>query len=76
VSSYEAVLDGLSSLNKRLKEASSISLGYIKKFGIDPLGIVWRRFKDNALGAAAWIAKEAIKDWLSKRGFPFFNDWF
>jgi hypothetical protein len=42
----EAVLDGLSSLNKRLKDGSSISLGYIKKFGIDPLGIVWRRFKE------------------------------
>jgi hypothetical protein len=70
----EYVLDGLSALSKRLKEASTISVAYLREFAFAPLSKVLRRFKDAAIGLAASAAKEALKDWLKRKGIAFL-DW-
>jgi hypothetical protein len=72
----EYVLDGLSAFSKRLKEAASISVGYIRKYAVGPLGTLLTRFKDNALGLAASVAREALKEWLKRKGITFLDGLF
>jgi hypothetical protein len=72
----EYVLDGLSAFSKRLKEAASISLGYLKRYAVGPLRTLLTRFKDNAVGLAASVAKEALREWLRKKGISFLDDLF
>lgn len=62
------VLDGLSNLRRKLTEASSISYGYIKKYGLEPLRILIVRFGDAAIGIGAIAAREAIISWLKDLG--------
>jgi len=70
------VLDGLSAFSRRLKEAASISLGYVRRYAADPLRTLLSRFKDNAIGIAASIAKEALREWLKQKGISFLDDLF
>src|SRR5205823_6541518 len=72
----EYVLEGLSAFSKRLKEATTISLGYIRKYAVGPLGTLLMRFKENALGLAASVAKEALREWLKRKGITFFDGLF
>ena len=70
------ILDNLSALSKRLKESSTISFAYLKQFAFSPLSKLLKRFKDHAIGFAAFAAKEAFREFLRKRGMPFFDEWF
>jgi hypothetical protein len=63
-------------LAKRLKEASTISVRYLRKYGFEPLGALMRRFKDAAIGIAATAAREALRDWLRRKGITFLDDLF
>jgi hypothetical protein len=72
----EYVLDNLSALSKRLKEAQTVSLAYLREFAFAPLSKLLRRFKDAAIGLAASVAKEALKDWLKRKGITVLDDLF
>jgi hypothetical protein len=72
----EYVLDSLSTLSRRLKEASSISLAYLKEFAFAPLAKLLRRFKGAAIGLAASVAREAIREWLKRKGITLLDDLF
>ena len=65
------VLDNLAALAARLRSAASVSLPYLQKYGAEPLSILIRRFGSSALGIAATAAKEALKDWLKRKGINF-----
>lgn len=62
------VLDGLSAVSRRLKEAATISVPYLQKYALDPLAIIVRRFKDAALGIAAAAARQAVIEFLKQHG--------
>ena len=66
------VIDGLTSLAARLKEADTIPAIYIRT-GIEHLGRLIRRFGKAGLGIAATLAWEATKDWIKKRGGVLFD---
>ncbi|MDZ4366456.1 MAG: hypothetical protein U0987_05430 [Afipia sp.] len=68
------VRDKLSAVTKRLKEETYISWMYLNEFAIKPLRILIDRFGGAAIGLAAVAAKEAIKDWLKKKGIAFLDD--
>ena len=67
------VLDNLMSLSRRLTTAASISMPYLRS-GLEGMTKLTRRFGDASLGIAAALAKEAIKDWVRKRGVTLL-DW-
>jgi hypothetical protein len=62
------VLDGLTTFRHKLDEATSISYGYIKKYGLEPLRTLSVRFGKAAIGIGAAAAKEAIIFWLKELG--------
>ena len=62
------VVDGLSAFSKRLKDASSISVQYIRRYGIEPLSLLTRRFSKAAHEVTVAAAREALKAWLVKHG--------
>jgi hypothetical protein len=68
------VLITLSAAQKRLKEDAAISFVWAKKFLLEPLIMLTKRFCRAATGIAASVAKEAFRDWLRKRGISFFDD--
>jgi hypothetical protein len=67
------VLDSLSALSKRLKDAATISMPYIQRYGIEPLSILARRFAKSALELTISAAKEAIKTWLQNHGLSWLD---
>lgn len=67
------VLDKLQSVSKRLKEDFQISYIYLREFALEPLIILVRRFHEAAIGVAATAAKEAIKEWLKRKGINFLD---
>jgi histone H3/H4 len=70
------VLDSISTLARKLKEAETISLAYLREFAFAPIARLLRRFGPAAIGLAAAAAKEALKDWLKKKGIVLFDDLF
>jgi hypothetical protein len=68
------VMDSLEMVGRKLKEASAISLPYIRRYGIEPLSMLIRRFGPSAIGLLATAAKEALKEWLKKRGVFLLDD--
>jgi hypothetical protein len=66
------VLDGLISFSSRLKQAASISRPYLR-IGFERLSMVIRRFGGTALEIVATAAKEALKEWLKKKGIGFLD---
>jgi hypothetical protein len=68
------VLDRLSTLSKKLKEASSTSFAFVKRNGFEPLSILLKRFGPAAIGLVATAAKEALREWLRQKGITFL-DW-
>lgn len=67
------VLERLSALVNRLRNASSISFAYVKRNGLDTLSRLVRRFVGAAKELAFAAAREAVKDWLRKRGITFLD---
>jgi hypothetical protein len=67
------VLDNLSALSRKLKEAETISVAYLREFAFAPLTRLLRRFGPAAIGLAASVAKEALKDWLKRKGIALFD---
>jgi hypothetical protein len=67
------VLDGLAVLTKRLKDATTISAPFIRAYGIDPITRLARRFGGTAIELLVAAAKEALKEWLKKRGIGFLD---
>jgi hypothetical protein len=65
------VLDSLSTLSKRLKEAATVSYPYIERYGIEPLKLLIRRFSGAAIGIAAEASRDAVVTWLKNLGLKF-----
>jgi hypothetical protein len=68
------VIDSLSAVSKRLKETTTVSLAYLRQVAFPALSKLLIRFKDTAIGLAASVAKEALKDWLKRKGITFLDD--
>jgi hypothetical protein len=68
------IMDSLGMVARKLKEASAISLPYLRRYAIDPLSMLIRRFGPSAIGLIATAAKEALKEWLKKRGLFLLDD--
>lgn len=68
------IMDSLGMVARKLKEASAISLPYLRRYAIEPLSMLVRRFGPSAIGLIAAAAKEALKEWLKKRGLFFLDD--
>jgi hypothetical protein len=68
------VMDSLGLVARKLKEASAISVPYIRRYAIEPLSMLIRRFGPSAIGLIATAAKEALKEWLKKRGIFFLDE--
>jgi hypothetical protein len=62
------VLDGLSNLRRKLSDTTTVSYGYVKKYGMEPLRLLINRFGPAAIGVAAMAAREAIISWLKELG--------
>jgi hypothetical protein len=67
------VLDNLSALSRKLKEAETISVAYLREFAFPTLNRLLRRFANAAIGLTASAAKEALKEWLKRRGIALFD---
>jgi hypothetical protein len=48
-------------------------LAYIKRHGFEPLSKLIARFKGAAIEIAATAAKEALKEWLRRKGITFLD---
>ena len=68
------VLETLSALSRKLKEATTTSVPYIRRYALEPLSMLVQRFGKAALGILASAAKEAVKEWLKKRGISILDD--
>lgn len=68
------VQDSLSLVAKRLREDGQISWMYLSEFAFKPLATLIIRFGKASLGITAAAAKEAIKDWLKKKGVNFLDN--
>jgi len=69
------VVDSLAAFRKRIKEATTISLPYIRQFAIDPLMRAGTYLGRNATGLAIEVAKARIRAWLMKVGIPWPFNW-
>ena len=58
------VLEGLTNVSRTLKEASFTSAPYIRKYALEPLALLMRRFKDAAISIIASAAKDTLIDYL------------
>jgi hypothetical protein len=70
------VLAGLEAVSNTLKTATSTSLPYLRKYAIEPLMLLVRRFKDAAIGVLATTARETIIDFLKEHGARFLESLF
>jgi hypothetical protein len=68
------IMDSLGLALRKLKEASTISLPYLRRYAIEPLSMLIRRFGPSAIGIIAAAAREALKEWLRKRGVSFLDN--
>lgn len=62
----EYVIEGLSAVAKRLKEGSSVSVPYLRRYAIEPLQLLIRRFGGAMIGIAATGAREAIVEFVKQ----------
>jgi hypothetical protein len=67
------VLDGLSSVSRKLKESATVSVPYLRKYALEPLEKVIRRFKNAAPGIIATAARQALVELLKKYGIDLFH---
>jgi len=63
-------LDGLNTFSKRLREAKTISIPYIRQYAIEPMRIAAKTLGRSAAGLAIDVLKDQIKIWLEKNGIP------
>jgi hypothetical protein len=71
----EFILQSLATFSKTLKEAAATSVPYIRRYAIEPLTILGRRFAKGALEVTIAAAKETLKTWLKKHGLDWLNAW-
>lgn len=69
------VLDGLVAFSKKLKEATTISVPYLRRYAVEPISMLAKRFSKTALEITIAAAKEAIKTWLTKHGLGWLDTW-
>lgn len=62
------ILEGLSACYKKLKEAETVSVPYIKTYALEPLARLIRRFGPAAIGVSATLSKDALYSWLKAAG--------
>jgi hypothetical protein len=68
------ILTVLSEASRRLHQEAEISVAWAKMSLFEPLQRLVNRFGPAAIGVAATVAMEAIKEWLKKKGINFL-DW-
>ena len=69
------VVDGLTTFRKRLKEAATISVPYVRQYAIEPLFRAGKSLGKSLAGLAIEALKSKIKDWMMKQGIPWPLDW-
>jgi hypothetical protein len=62
------VLSTLRAASQSLKESTTTSLGYLRKYAFEPLAILIQRFRGAAIAVAATAAKDALIDFLKEHG--------
>lgn len=70
------VMDNLRAAAKKLKEDESVSWMFLKKYTLEPLGILSRRFGQAAIGITALATRTAILDWLKGIGVRVLESFF
>jgi len=69
------VVDGLQAFGRRLREAGTISLPYIKQYAIEPIARATKTLGRSVGGIAIEVLKARLKEWLMKQGVPWPFDW-
>src|SRR6266702_7579457 len=67
------VLDGLKSLSHTLKTASSVSVQYVKRNGLEMLKKVRDRFTGSVIDDSAKAASAALLHWIKETAIELFN---
>lgn len=62
------VLETLSSASRVLKQATSVSLPFVRRYALEPLQMLIRRFGTAATGIIATAARDALVDFLKQHG--------
>lgn len=62
------VVESLTTATKVLKNEATTSVPFIRRYVLEPLVLVGRRFGKAALGVLSDAAKEAVKDFLKEHG--------
>ena len=62
------VLESLTTATKVLKSEATTSLPFVRRYVLEPLVLISRRFGKAALGVFSDAAKEAVKDFLKEHG--------
>lgn len=62
------VLEALSSVSQKLKQATTVSLPYLRRYAFEPLAILVRRFKGAAISVTATATREALVEFLKQHG--------
>lgn len=70
---HQFVLSKLRSALETIKTSRSVTKAYIKAFMVQPLVLLVKRYGSSAVGAAADLAKTALKEWLKKKGISFLD---
>ncbi len=70
------VLDGLAAFGRQLREATSTSLPYIKRYVIDPLTQATKPLGSSATGVVIEVLKAKLKEWLVTGGVNWPHGWF
>jgi len=70
------VVQSLSAASRALKEDATTSVPFIRRYVLEPLALLLRRFKGAALGVLAAAAKDAISSFLKERGVEWLTDIF
>ncbi len=65
------VLEALGRVSDRLKHGADVSVGFLRRYAIEPLSIVVKRFNKAATGLTAAAAREAVVDLIKEYGEKF-----
>jgi hypothetical protein len=68
-------LESLTAFSQTLKESAATSASYIRRFAIEPIGILSRRFAKGTIELTIAAAKEALKAWLKKHELDWLEEW-
>jgi len=71
----EMVLADLSQTQNKFEKSERISVAFLKRYAVEPLNKLIRRFGGAAIGLAAMAARQAIQDYLKKRFGIALDEW-